>query len=304
MTVAEIKNLMAGIAPVIKKEIGAAVADLVARVSGLEASITALPANGKGEPGEPGRDGINGTDGKDAVVDVPGIVDAVLKELPPPEKGEAGEPGPAGKDAEPVDLEAIAKAAAALIPAPKDGTDAEPVDLEVVARAAAALVPAPVNGRDGQTGAPGRDGKDADVAAIIQAVKAGIPTPKDGADGKDGLGFDDIAVERDGDRGFRFLFFRGDQVKVFGTFTIPCVIYRGVWAEGHKYQKGDATTWGGSFWVAGADTNAKPGEPGEASRSWTLAVKRGSEGRPGPKGEKGDDGDSGPQGIPGPIRRS
>ncbi len=304
MTVAEIKNLMAGIAPVIKKEIGAAVADLVARVSGLEASITALPANGKGEPGEPGRDGINGTDGKDAVVDVPGIVDAVLKELPPPEKGEAGEPGPAGKDAEPVDLEAIAKAAAALIPAPKDGTDAEPVDLEVVARAAAALVPAPVNGRDGQTGAPGRDGKDADVAAIIQAVKAGIPTPKDGADGKDGLGFDDIAVERDGDRGFRFLFFRGDQVKVFGTFTIPCVIYRGVWAEGQKYQKGDATTWGGSLWVAGDETTAKPGEAALASRTWVLAVKRGSEGRPGPKGEKGDSGDLGPQGIPGPITRS
>lgn len=73
-----------------------------------------------------------------------------------------------GKDADPVDLDALAKAAAALVVLPevKDGKDAE-VDLEALAKAAAALVvvPEPI--------AP-------DLEAIAALVK--LPEVKDGKD--------------------------------------------------------------------------------------------------------------------------
>lgn len=50
-----------------------------------------------------------------------------------------------GKDAEPVDLEALAKAAAELVivPEPVPGKDAEPVDIDAIAKAAAGLVVVP-----------------------------------------------------------------------------------------------------------------------------------------------------------------
>lgn len=54
--------------------------------------------------------------------------------------------------------------------------------------------------------------------------------------------------------------------------------YLGTWKPG-AYRKGSAVTWGGSVFIAMAATQAKPGEPGEASRAWVLAVKRGADGR-------------------------
>ena len=48
-------------------------------------------------------------------------------------------------------------------------------------------------------------------------------------------------------------------------------------ASGRKaaYQRGDGVTLGGSFFIAQADTTAKPGKSDE----WRLAVKRGADGR-------------------------
>lgn len=85
---------------------------------------------------------------------------AALVVVPEPERG---------KDAEPVNLEALAKAAAALVvvPEPIPGKDAE-VDLDALAKAAAALVVVPV---------------DLDTLAIKAASL--IPLPKDGEPGKD-----------------------------------------------------------------------------------------------------------------------
>ena len=74
-----------------------------------------------------------------------------------------------GKDAEPVDLEALAKAAAALVvvPEPEKGKDAEPVDLEALAKAAAALVVVP-------------EAECVDLEAVAALVK--LPEVKDGKD--------------------------------------------------------------------------------------------------------------------------
>ena len=53
------------------------------------------------------------------------------------------------------------------------------------------------------------------------------------------------------------------------------VLDAGVWKEGTAYVAGDGVTLGGSFFIAQADTTAKPG----ASDDWRLAVKRGNDGR-------------------------
>ena len=55
------------------------------------------------------------------------------------------------------------------------------------------------------------------------------------------------------------------------------VVYRGVWQAGIDYKHGDVTTWDGSMWiVTGAgSTRHRPGD----SRDWTLAVKKGKDGR-------------------------
>ena len=53
------------------------------------------------------------------------------------------------------------------------------------------------------------------------------------------------------------------------------VLDAGVWKENTTYNRGDGVTLGGSFFIAQADTAAKPG----ASDDWRLAVKRGADGR-------------------------
>ena len=56
----------------------------------------------------------------------------------------------------------------------------------------------------------------------------------------------------------------------------------GVWKEGAAYSRGDGVTLGGSFFIAQADTTAKPGK----SDDWRLAVKRGTDGRDCPAGRE------------------
>lgn len=59
----------------------------------------------------------------------------------------------------------------------------------------------------------------------------------------------------------------------------PDLVYYGVYKEGTAYSKGAAVTWGGSLWIAAETTTAKPGEGTTGSRTWRLAVKRGSDGK-------------------------
>jgi hypothetical protein len=117
-----------------------------------------------------------------------------------------------------------------------------------------ASAPPPRDGRDGLPGIQGEKGK------------AG----RDGIDGKDGLGFEDLVVDYDGERRFALQFLRGAEVKEF-AFTLPLVLDRGVWREGH-YEKGDAVTWGGSTWIAQRATDAKPDS---GNGDFRLAVKKG-----------------------------
>lgn len=125
-------------------------------------------------------------------------------------------------------------------------------------------------GRDGEQGIPGRDGRDG-----VQGLRG--EKGADGINGVDGLGFDDLSVLHDGERTVTFRFIKADRIKEF-TVTIPAVIYRGVYAEGKTYTHGDTTTWAGSLWHCNEPTTTKPGD---GSKSWTMAVKRGRDGKDG-----------------------
>lgn len=61
------------------------------------------------------------------------------------------------------------------------------------------------------------------------------------------------------------------------SFSLPVMIYRGVFKNGEGYLPGDTVTWGGSLWHCDDVTTDKPGENG--SKGWTLAAKRGRDGK-------------------------
>lgn len=163
--------------------------------------------------------------------------------------------------------------ASALLDKMKAGMAA--VKAELLARidelaAAVESIPAGRDGRDGKKGEPGDHGRNG----------------RDGKDGRDGLGFDDVLVEYDGERSFSVTFTRGERTKSF-PFTLPVVLDRGFWKEGTAVQKGDAMTFGGSYWIAQKATSTKP-DIGNAD--WRLCAKRGRDGKDGEKGERGEPG--------------
>ncbi|MAG66602.1 MAG: phage portal protein [Pseudomonadales bacterium] len=64
--------------------------------------------------------------------------------------------------------------------------------------------------------------------------------------------------------------------KTTKRIDIPSMIYRGVFTPG-MHHPGDMVTFGGSLWHCNEPTDKKPGEPG--CKAWTLAAKRGRDGK-------------------------
>lgn len=142
-----------------------------------------------------------------------------------------------------------------------------------------------VDGRDGQPGVPGVPGRDGERG---ERGEKGL----DGAPGRDGT-LEGATIEEVDERTIRILRPDGSEL---GRKTFPVPLYRGVYAAGTGYVKGDSVTYGGSLWIAREATKDKPGE---GATAWQLAVKAGRDGRegkpgkdggPGPKGERGDPG--------------
>lgn len=181
-----------------------------------------------------------------------------------PEKGEKGDPGERGEPGIAGDRGPIGERGEPGQPGEK-GERGDKGDVGPQGERG----PAGENGKDGS---PGRDGRDGLPGVQGEKGRDGI----DGKDGKDGLGFDDVQIEFDGERGLKFTLVSGDRRKDLGSITLPAIIYRGVWAE-REFKKGDAVTWGGSLFIANEDTTDKP----ETSRAWQLAVKRGQNGKDG-----------------------
>ena len=103
------------------------------------------------------------------------------------------------------------------------------------------------------------------------------PQGKQGIPGRDGLGFDAIETIDDEDYGFKLV--SGGQVVKECRWRKPVAniadAYRGIWNAGTDYRRGEAVTYGGSMFLAKADTTDKP----EKSEAWVLCVKRGRDGR-------------------------
>jgi integrin beta 3 len=170
-------------------------------------------------------------------------------------------------------------------------------------------------GRPGEPGQPGRDGVGLAAAMIDRAGELVVTLTdgtmrslglvigrdgdpgKDGQPGKDGLGFDDMGVELAGDRTVTFRFARNGDAREF-PLVFPVHIYRGVFNLGDRYQRGDMVTFSGSLWHCNLETDERPGD---ASKAWTLAAKRGRDGKNGKDGEPGKPGTPGKNGSLEPI---
>lgn len=146
------------------------------------------------------------------------------------------------EDLTPIVADEVQKAVAA-IPAAKDGVGL-----------AGALID-----RDGQLVVTLTNGDTKALGAVV------------GGKGDDGLGFDDLTVEYDGERSFSLVFAKGEEERAF-SFDLPMMIDRGVFVDGKQYATGDTVTFGGSIWVA--QKSQPEGKPG-LSEDWRLAVKKG-----------------------------
>lgn len=196
------------------------------------------------------------------------------------EKGQDGKDGRDGADADPELIAKMVADAVASIPAPANGRDG--VDGKDGVG---------INGKDGRDGADGKDGAgiadlviDRDGNLIASFTDGRLKTlgqiigkdGRDGIDGKDGIpfGVDDLnmSLMEDG-RTIRLAFAKGETEYAF-QIGVPTMIYRGVYREGSAYEQGDTVTWGGSLWHADKATSGKPD-----SGDWTLAAKRGRDGR-------------------------
>jgi Collagen triple helix repeat (20 copies) len=113
------------------------------------------------------------------------------------------------------------------------------------------------NGERGQKGEPGRNASDLTLVEdmIEQRVGRALKTA--------------TFTTPDGGRTLRWAV--GDSVHEIKT---AIVLDAGVWKEGASYAAGDGVTHGGHFWIAQAQTAAKP-----PSDDWRLAVARGKDGR-------------------------
>jgi hypothetical protein len=121
--------------------------------------------------------------------------------------------------------------------------------------------PAGIDGKPGECGAKGEPGRNAADLTYLQ----------DYAVEQVGRAFKTASVTTpDGGRTLRWAI--GETVHEIKT---AIVLDAGVWREGATYVAGDGVTLGGSFFIAQAETSAKPGK----SDDWRLAVKRGSDGR-------------------------
>lgn len=152
-------------------------------------------------------------------------------------------------------------------------------------------------GADGQNGIDGRDALQLDILPEIVATKSyprGTYAQHDGGVFKASRTTDPIAGIEPHRAGWDVVLRGVSGVEVeqlndstlaiktkmtggtdhVAKFSIPVMVYKGVWTSG-EYQKGETVTWGGSVWHCNEATDTKPGEGG----AWTLAVKRGRDGK-------------------------
>ena len=206
------------------------------------------------------------------------VEDAVAA-LPPAQDGKSVTP----EDVRPL-LQELVTAAVGEIPVPRDGKDYDPAVLKQAVDEAVAALP------------PAQDGRDAlqlEIQPFIDEGKSytrgsyathngGLWRAYEKTHGMRGWecivdGVSDVDISMNGQRNFTVTVNRASGTSDKKAFDIPAMVYRGVFKSGNEYLPGDTVTWGGSLWHCDEQTQDKPGETG--SKGWTLAAKRGRDGR-------------------------
>ena len=210
-----------------------------------------------------------------------------------------------------IDLGALAKSAAELVPTPKNGEPGKDADMEVVKEHIESMIkalPVPSNGKDADMEAlriylanlvKGIKPADPLPAPTVEEIAATferrfsdltlswerqardtfekaadrMPKPKDGRDAVALEGFD-LALSEDG-RTVTVKMQAGETV-IEKSVKIAAVLDCGVYSSEKSYQKGDGVTYGGCYWIAQKD--APEGVPG-VSKDFRLSVKKGRDGR-------------------------
>lgn len=221
------------------------------------------------------------------------------------ERGEKGEPG---RDAAPVDLDALANAVVAKLLA-SDRLETL-TDLAATKAVSDHFEAHPVqrgqDGKNGEAGArgekgePGANGNDgAGVADLLidrdgnlvttmtdgRTKSLGAVVGKDGANGRDGtngkagLSFEHAKGAFDAERGFVLTLTNGERS---AEFVLPYMRHGGFYSEGKGAKAGESWTHDGALWIAKRDTLAKPCI--ENKDDWILAARKGRDGQDGKNG--------------------
>lgn len=285
---ADLKVIGDAVITAVKGYVGAAMAVTTTRLDLVAERVAAMPAELKGERGESGERGEKGErgergrDGASVTVgelrpSVTEIVEAAMAAVAIPKDGKDGAPGERGPAGEPGEKGIDARDG-------KDGRD----------------------GRDGKDGVPGRDALEVEIlpavdtskvyprgtfaqfgGGIIRAVRNTDPIEAGDLLGKDVAclmaeagwafivrGVSLVSVQQSHERAFEIAITFSDGAVERKSFTLPVMIYRGIYQEG-EFEPGDTVTWGGSLWHCGAPTTDKPG----TSAAWKLCVKHGRDGK-------------------------
>lgn len=231
------------------------------------------------------------------------MVDEAFNAIPVPKDGKNFDPAALKQAVE----EAVSDAVAA-IPVPQDGKsltpeDVQPMlqqlvaasvpvlpDIKMLVSEAVAALPSAEPGRDGKDG---RDALALEILPFIDEEKSyprgfyathngGLWRAYEKTHGMRGWecvvdGVAGVGIERSGQRRFTMTVNRASGASETKSFDVPVMIYQGVFKSGQEYLPGDTVTWGGSLWHCDEQTQDKPGETG--SKGWTLATKRGRDGR-------------------------
>ncbi|WP_244059170.1 phage portal protein, partial [Escherichia coli] len=215
-------------------------------------------------------------DGRDYDPDVlqKAVNDAVAN-IPQPADGKSITPD----DVRPM-LEQMVKEAVSHIPVPRDGRDYDPDVLQKAVLDAVSALPAPQDGRDATALEilPAIDDQKSFPRGTYATHQGGLWRAYEKTHGMRGWeclvdGVADIDVSITGERSFSVVIRQSSGQCTEKTFSLPVMLYRGVFRAGETYHPGDTVTWGGSLWHCNSMTGDKPGEA--HSSGWTLAAKRG-----------------------------
>lgn len=221
--------------------------------------------------------------------DIAAMISDAVAAIPAPRDGKGVTP----EDVQPM-IQDLVRKAVAEIPTPKDGKDFDPSILkQLVELAVSDAVSAMPAAEPGKNGADGRDALALEILPFIDEEKSyprgsyathngGLWRAYEKTHGIRGWeclvdGVAGIDIQQSEQRSFTLTVNRTSGASETKSFDVPVMIYQGVFKSGQEYLPGDTVTWGGSLWHCDEQTQDKPGEAG--SKGWTLAAKRGRDGR-------------------------